>query len=254
MPESEIPIYLNWSFWAVIVSIIALTLSQIPPIKELLKKAKLELEVYSKVSISHKVGNPNLQLHIILSNNGGRSARITGITTSISRDGSDIAYLPAQNYLQNQNDKDSLLFTPFSLKPNNEWGHIINFLKFFSRDDEKTYRKIEGAMITNYHKQRDELGPKKDNTELIEHPEHLTKEAISFYDTNNIWSSGEYTININVSTKDNIANTSKIYRFTIFETDEEQLKAITQRYKFGEGIWWDSTPVRSNILLPISEA
>ena len=40
------PIYLDWSFWAVIVAIAAVVLSQIPPIHVLLKKAKLDLELY----------------------------------------------------------------------------------------------------------------------------------------------------------------------------------------------------------------
>jgi len=133
MAGTEIPIYLNWSFWAVVVAAIAVVLSQIPPIKELLKKGKLDLEVYSKTSITHRVGNPNLQLHLILSNVGGRNIRIKDITVSISRDGNNLATLPAQNYLQNQNDQSTLLFTTFSLKPGEEWAHITNFLNFFNR-------------------------------------------------------------------------------------------------------------------------
>ena len=57
MVESEIPLYFNWSFWAVVVAAIAVFLSQIPPIKELIKSAKLDFEVYSKISITHKLGN-----------------------------------------------------------------------------------------------------------------------------------------------------------------------------------------------------
>ena len=44
MTETEIPLYLNWSFWAVVVAVIAVILSQIPPIKELIKKVTLDLE------------------------------------------------------------------------------------------------------------------------------------------------------------------------------------------------------------------
>ena len=94
MAEAEIPLYLNWSFWAVLVAAIAAILSQIPPIKELVKKAKLDLEVYSKISITHKIGNPNLQLHLILSNIGGRNVRVKDITVSISRDEKTIFFSP----------------------------------------------------------------------------------------------------------------------------------------------------------------
>jgi len=68
MEEVTTPLYLNWSFWAVVFAAIAIALSQLPPIRLWFKKAKLEIELYSKIAITHKVGNPNLQLHLIINN------------------------------------------------------------------------------------------------------------------------------------------------------------------------------------------
>jgi len=79
----------------------AIFLSQLPPVLLWFKRAKLEIELYSKISITHKVGNPNLQLHLIINNIGGRKIRVKNITASIERDGNLVATLPAQNYLQN---------------------------------------------------------------------------------------------------------------------------------------------------------
>ena len=159
MTGTEIPLYLNWSLWAVVVAAIAVVLSQIPPIKELLKKAKLDLEVYSKISITHKVGNPNLQLHLILSNIGGRNVRVKDINVSISSDGNFLATLPAQNYLQKQNDQSTLLFTTFSLKPGQEWAHITNFLNFFNREDGKAYGSQTGHYRFASHLDQDVVDP-----------------------------------------------------------------------------------------------
>ena len=139
MQATEVPFYLNWSFWAVFVAFIAVILSQVPPIKQLIKKAKLDLEAYSKISITHKLGNPNLQLHLILTNSGGRDVRVQDISILLSRDNKEVDNLPALNYLQNQNDKNTLLFTTFSLSPNQEWAHITNFLNMYNREDEKKY-------------------------------------------------------------------------------------------------------------------
>src|SRR5690606_18603404 len=119
------PFYIDWAFWAVIVALAAVVLSQLPPVHIWFKRAKLDVELYSKIGITHKVGNPNLQLHLIINNIGGRKARIKDISVSIARDGSSLVELPAQNYLQNQNDKNTLLFTTFSLQPGEEWAHII---------------------------------------------------------------------------------------------------------------------------------
>jgi len=252
MPETGIPFYLNWTFWAFAVALIAVILSQIPPIKELIKKAKLDLEVYSKISITHKVGNPNLQLHLILTNIGGRNIRIKDISVSISRDEEELTSLPAQNYLQNQNDQSTLLFTTFSLMPTQEWAHITNFLNFFNREDEKEYQKIEGTMTTDYREKAKEKEAEKDH--LIEHPKELTDQAMAFFNTKFIWKSGEYILKVNVKTTNDIANISKKYRLTIFESHTEQLMAITEHYKLGGGIWWNPERVQTSVILPITEA
>lgn len=252
MQTEAIPLYLDWSFWAVIVAFIAVILSQIPPIKELLKRAKLDLEVYSKISITHKVGNPNLQLHLIISNIGGRNIRIKDICVSLSRDGRELVSLPAQNFLQNQNDQNTLLFTTFSLAPHQEWAHITNFLNFFDRVEEKKYQDIEGEMIADFRAKAKGLDVEKRVS--IEHPEDLVSRAFDFFNSKFIWQSGEYQMNINVMTSNDVANIAKQFRFTVFETHTEQLKAITEQYKIGGGIYRTPEKVQMSVILPISEA
>ncbi|MCD4812018.1 hypothetical protein K8R14_05500 [bacterium] len=252
MQAAEVPLYLNWSFWAVIVAFIAVILSQIPPIKNLIKKPKLDIEAYSKILISHKIGNPNLQLHLMLTNSGGRNVRIKDIYVHLTRDGGQLITLPAQNYLQNQNDQSSLLFTTFSLSSNQEWAHITNFLNFFDRVDGKKYQKIEGEMLADYREQAKLVDEKEGH--LIEHPNELVSQAFNFFNSKFIWQSGEYTMKIEVKTVNDVANISKNYRFTIFETHTEQMKAITEQYKFGGGIWWEPKSVQAGVILQISEA
>ena len=253
MPVTVVPFYLDWSFWAVIIAFIAVFLSQVPPIKQLIKKGKLDLEVYSKISISHKLGNPNLQLHLILSNIGGRNVRVKDITISLLRDNKEVAALPALSYLQNQSDQNTLLFTTFSLKPNQEWAHITNFLNVYNREDEKKYQNIEGEMIADYRKNKKEPGDKDEGHE-IEHTKELVDKAFDFFNSKHIWEPGEYDMAIKVKPSNNIANISKKYRFTIFESHTEQLKVITDYYKLGGGIWYDPSRVKTSVILPISEA
>jgi len=254
MTEAEIPIYLNLSFWSVVVATIAIILSQIPPIKELLKKAKLDLEVYSKISVTHKLGNPNLQLHLMLTNIGGRKIRIKDISVIISREGKELAILPAQNYLQNQNDQNALLFTTFSLSPNQEWAHIINFLNIFNREEEKKYQSIEGAMITDYREKFKELDTEPEKDHMIEHEKELVDKAFAFYNSKQIWKSGEYNMKVNIATTDHVADISKNYRFTLFESHAEQLSEITKSYKYGGGIWCNPAHVQTTVILQITEA
>lgn len=238
MEAATTHLYSNWSFWAVLVSAIAVILSQLPPVRLWFKKAKLDIEMYSKISITHKVGNPNLQIHLIVNNIGGRKVRVKGISASIKKDGKLVATLPAQNYLESQNNQNTLLFTPFSLTPSQEWAHIINLLNFFNRENEQEYRGLEAKMLANYRSKK--TNSNQDSQDLIEIDEALVKPFHNFFDKHFIWSPGEYQLSVNITTDNETANISQEYRFTIFESHTAQLKEITARYKFGDGIWWNS--------------
>lgn len=251
MEAEVIPLYINWSFWAVVVAALALLLSQIPPIHILLKKAKIDFELYSKLSLTHKVGNPNLQLHIIISNVGGKKVRVKGVDATITRDGNQVASLPAQNFLQDPSDKNTVLFTSFSLKPEQEWGHIVNMLRFFGREEEREYRQIEGNIKEDIFAKRDQI--EGEVKELIEANPDNVAPFHAFFRERFIWTAGEYELKVKVTTDIDSANAEKSYRFTIFEYYEEELKKITDEYKNGAGIFWDSTTPQS-VILELKEA
>lgn len=251
MGTTAIPLYLDWSFWAVMASAAAIILSQLPPIHILIKRAKIELELYSKISITHKVGNPNLQLHLIIGNIGGRKIRIKDLIATIERDGKPLITLPAQNYLQNQTDQNTVLFTTFSLKPGDEWAHIVNLLNFFNREEESEYRKLEAKMLSDFREKQSQH--KEEPKTPIELDTSVVEPSRIFFDKHFIWRAGEYLLKVNIIADQDTANVTKTYRFTIFESHEEQLKAITEHFKFGGGIWWDPK-IQTNVILEIKEA
>ncbi|MDU9410277.1 hypothetical protein RTH74_21965 [Pseudomonas sp. zfem001] len=178
-------------------------------------------------------------------------ARIKDISVSITRDGRPLVDLPAQNYLQNQNDKNTLLFTTFSLQPGEEWAHIINLLNFFNRDEENAYRRLEANMLADFRAKKDTVAD--DRQSPLEIEEQLVQPFHTFFAERFIWHAGEYQLAVNVTTDKNEANVLKNYRFTVFESHEEQLKEITQHYKYGGGIWWDPN-IQTNVILDVKEA
>lgn len=249
MNEAITPFYTNWTFWAVIISLVALVLSQLPPIKLWFKKPKLEIELYSKFAISHKIGNPTLQLHLVINNIGGSKIRIKDISATIKRDNELLCTLPVQNYLQNQNDINPLIFVPCSLNSSEEWVHIINLFKFFTREDENQYRNLEAKMFSNFREKKKTVDPS--SKDLIEIDEDLVKPFYDFFERHFIWKSGDYLLTFSINTDNEKANVSRNYRFTIFESHTEQLKEMIDSYKYGDGIWWYST--QKNIILDIKE-
>ena len=237
METANNPLYLDWSLWAVVVAVIAIALSQLPPVHLWFRRARIDLEAYSRIHITHKIGNPNIQLHVILSNTGGRAIRVKGSTVKIIRDVKEIADLPAQSYLQNPSDKTTVLFTSFPLKPKEEWAHIVNFFNVFSREDEKKYKSAESDLMS------DLIEKKKfsdDKTELVETTAELVVPFTSMFNKKYVWTPAEYEIYVSVITSNASANILKRYRFTLFESDSAELSKVKDDYKFGDGINWDS--------------
>lgn len=237
MTTSNIPLYFNWSFWAVIVAAVAIFLSQVPPVYLWFRGAKLDVEPYYRIHISHKVGNPNVQMHLILSNTGGRMLRIKSLAIRIERDGQEVADLPAQTYLSEPSDQNAVLLTRFQLKPNEDWVHIVNFLKFFSREEERRYRAAELEM-------KEDVAKKKSKDEdfgtLIEVENELVEPFVAMFEEKFRWQPGEYSMRLSVTTLDGKADFIKKYRFTLFEADSASLGNIKDDYKYGDGIFWDS--------------
>ena len=231
----DTPLYLDWTFWSVIFSAIAVILSQLPPVRLWLKKAKIDFEIHSKICLLHKIGNPNLHIHVLISNIGGKKIKIKKINAQIESDQKKLAQLPTQDYLQTPSDKNGILFTTFSLKPTEEWKHSVNLYNEFSREDEQKFQGFRKNLMENIRTKLDSRNKENSQEQMEADPEHVNPIKL-FFDNHFIWNAGEYKLTVNILTDHASANTSKSFRFTIFESHTEQLKLIVDRYKYGEDI------------------
>lgn len=245
----QIPFYLDWSFWTVVAAFLALVLSQLPPVYFWFRAAKLELEVFSHIHLTHKVGNPNAKLHLILSNVGGREVKINKIYLHFSREDEKFS-LPAQGFFQEQGDKNTLLFTRFKIKPKEDWAHIACFFKFFSRTEEKKYRQIESNLKTDI---QSKLNNKTEEQRLVVARDDLIQPIMDFFEGKFRWEPGEYDFKIEIAAFPQAASLSKKYRLTLFESDSSGLRAYAESYKYGAGIYFE-TEHQPGIFISISEA
>lgn len=235
MAESQL--LTDWRFWSFIVSFTALVLSQLPPVHVLLRKAKLDLEVYSRIFMTHKIGNPNLEMHLIIRNLGGKSLRVKKISTKLFRDNKHIAELPAQTYFPDPKTNNRIVLTSFDLKPDHEWNHRTCFFHYFDRNDEKAYREGEKQL-------KDEISRlvtlNGDKQQVPEVGESFVTPFFEFFDEKFIWHPGEYRFEIQIETDCEKANVSKQYRFTIFESMTDSFLNHKKGFYSGIGIYWDS--------------
>jgi len=226
----------DWKFWSFLVAFVALILSQLPPIRILIKKAKIDLEIYSKIFITHKIGNPNLQIHLILRNIGGKRVRVKKIRAVIYRDGNKVMTLPALNYVADQKYNRQVLLTSFDLNPDEQWCYLTCFLNAFNRNEEKKYRESEINLKNEIYRKSLE----SDEKEIIHVSDEYIEPFYEIFDEKFNWFPGEYEMEVFIETDSDKANVYRKYRFTIFESLTDDLKRHKEGYSTGAGIYWDS--------------
>lgn len=250
MTATNTPLYLDWQFWAAIVAAIALVLSQLPPIILWFRPRRLEVEVNSRIQVTHKVGNPNIGMFVSVRNTGGRELQVRTLKVVITRDDTQGLNLPAQNYYETPSSQSSSLFVPFSLKPGDTWAHSTNFLNLFDRATEKMYREAESELkadIQNKLRAR----PDKDNDLVIADPKLVTP-FLDLFNKLFFWKPGEYVVELSVDAEPGSASFTRKYRFTLYESDSTELEKHTADYKTGGGVAYNIER-HAGLFVPLSQ-
>jgi hypothetical protein len=243
------PLYFDWQFWSAVVAALALLLSQLPPLHVLFRKARISCEAFSRMHITHKVGNPNAQWHLIIENTGGRTLRVKAISLTFRKAGGVQFDLPAQNYLRTPDSTDTIMFTPFRLAPGEEWSHIINFFSWFTRDDEKEYRRLESDIRSDILSQKEDP---ENKDSLCEANSVTVEELTNFFHSHFKWAAGEYDLGLKVVTDHDQANITRNFRFSLFESESKELADYVEMYRFGAGVYWVS-PAQPGLIVPVHE-
>lgn len=247
---TAIPWYLDWTFWAVVVAMLAILLSQLPPIHLLLRPKRLDVEVHNRIQVTHQVGNPNVTLYVSISNTGGRELRIRKLKIAIARDGKSVIELPAQNYFEAPTSQSPVLFVPFSLKPGDHWGHAVGFASSFDRQTEKLYRESHSALESDIaHKLKNR--PKGDEQPVVAE-QALVSPFKDIFDRLFMWEPGEYVFTLTVSADPGSASYSRQYRFMLYESESVALRKLTEDYAYGGGITFN-VPRHVGVFVPISD-
>lgn len=228
------PLYLNWEFWAALVAALALVLSQIPPIYQLVRRAKLTMEVISKAGIGHYIGIPYVQLVIVFSNTGGREVKVRKILVTLLREDAPVATLPAQLYSPETDPAKQLLFAGFKIRPDEDRSHGFWFYLDSPRAQERELKERTLTLMNDLNAKR-AASFNKDPYAIEADPANVEP----FFDImkrNFIWIEGEYVLKIRAESSDPAIFVEKQFRFTLFESDSRQLRDYSKGYKYGEGI------------------
>jgi hypothetical protein len=237
MPTPPAPLYLDWTFWAAVWALVAVVLSQLPPIHLLLRPKRLDVEVHSRIGVTHKVGNPNASVVVSIRNTGGRELRIRGLSLDVARDGNALMTLPAQNYYETPSSQSSVLFVPFSLKPGETWAHSVAFLNLFDRLTEKQFREDQSALDSDIR--RKIRARTEDDKNAVVAEQSLVQPFLKLFERLFVWLPGEYVVELRVNAEPGSASYSKKYRFTLYESDTAELRSHLEDFPYGGGLTYN---------------
>src|SRR5258708_103181 len=134
------PFYENPQFWSATVAGAALAVSLGPYLYRWARPGRLDVDAFPTFALSHEFGNPLAQVHLILSNVGGRRFRVRSIQLLIRRKDAQPLTMQAGGYFPLPADKTPVLLAPFRIEPGGEWAHNVNFVTQPDREDEKNLR------------------------------------------------------------------------------------------------------------------
>jgi hypothetical protein len=219
----NLTIFSDPTTWTAIIAVLALVLSQVPPIRELIKGTKITISVPEMVSLWHFLGNISLSFQIDIANSGGRSVSIKKIETILIDSDNKVWYLPAQTYISRQAPiqangiTNDYSITRLSLKPTENWNEAIRCYRLWNESEEEEVNKITTSIVDSISSQLP---------------------SDTFYNRTFDLHKGNYKFIISAKLENNEAVGVCGYEFTIFETHIHALESHKDHYKFGEGIYF----------------
>ena len=243
--------YSDWTFWQWVVAFLALVLSQLPPLITFLRPGRLKLDVPAKISITHKVGNPNVNMLVSLRNVGGREVRVRSIYVNFTRAKSDPFRIEAQHF-EIPGTTTMLLFVPFALAPRELLTRSIVFYNELDRQTDKEFRANRMAMQTQI-RERIAVRPKEKEKEPVRVDDGLVTPFNTLFKQQFRWQPGEYEMEIVVETEPSRATLRKKYRFTLFESDTLELKEHIEEFLIGGGGITFVGEQTTSVWVPITE-
>ena len=244
---------MDWTFWSFVVAGVAVVLSQLPPLRDLLGPGRATLEVHGRIQLQHMIGYPNSAVYLSVSNVGRRSVRITAIDLLFSRGGQEICRLDGVQYYVDPKDVKPILLVPFTLPGGGEWGHTVTFNQSLDPQEEKKLGGLRSALRMNIVRKVEERNRNDpEDKALVVADEAVLRPLLDVFEEQFTWNVGEYQVEIRVHSSNAKGATASRFRFTVYESDAAELRGYASEYKFGygpaidvehhRGVWLKLTP------------
>lgn len=231
-------------FYGVAIAAIALLVSLLPPVLNLVKGTSVEISIASTALLTtHAIGYPGFNIHIGVENIGGRSSTIRQFGCNLTHVETSRNW-PMEVYVSLSPSSNSLGQPDFhplgwiSIKAGEVWSGVVRCESLLSDADRvRTDRIIEkfGQSI-----QRQLASRVFQTSEPARVPDNLTNEAISLFDKRFGLLAGTYKITMTAVLAQSEADVAATRHFEVAPFAIDQLRRIRDDFPFGAGIFYSS--------------
>jgi len=229
-----------------VIAVLAVILSQLPPVRQMLKGKKVRIAVADPMQISHVFGNTNMSLWLDLENIGGKTISIAQITCLLARQGRTQSLTAKTYWLTERLGSDKPLELPFPeivLKPGERWSGYIHLW-----DTEAWAKAIERRVKSLISKIKDDISKKVaiHNTEmatvpqadrpLVEADPKLVQEACDIVKELRSLEASDYELLVAAFDNPKRSPLKTLgFHFTLFEGDIDDIFEDIEDYRYGFG-------------------
>lgn len=246
-----IPTYRDWNFWIALLALISFIVSVFPKMSKFFKKKIFEIEAHTHIGITHKFGNPNINIYIDIKNAGGIDVKVKDIKLKVYRDGNFIQDLVGWSYaLGSGQEKDSLL-VPFILKSGDDWAGFLRFVGILTRNEHREINEQRAALRNDILEKRERNKTEGREDDIAIADQILVRPFLERLENKYIWGPGEYEIVLDINSSPNVRLINKKFRFIIYESDDQEMRSDAEGYSSGEGVYFDLPDRHNGVFLDL---
>ncbi len=223
------------AFYAALLAVI---LSQLPPLYEIFEKAKAEISMDGWVTISHGLGQPRAMLPITISNDGSATLIVDSINCELINIATKKTWkMKAVTYVDQSSVQPFVQTREIPLGrlrrvPNSQWSETIHCVTQPSPAQVEAYQSIFMEM-TDYLNSLPRLSP---DSPAVVFPDEIWTKAREQFEVNFGLTPGDYVIKLSIFGDLNEEASHTSNKFQVSRGDITKLKRHVNSYKFGGGI------------------
>jgi hypothetical protein len=233
--------YKSSSFWSISIAVIALILTQLPPIIQWSPKIDLAIQHDNSIGVNNAIGIIGHNLTIELSNAGNRTLNIERIELEVSAPNGTKRILSAESFSPSSANGGQVINLPVNsikLKPQESATGFVFFNQIISPNVEEKYNEIRLSISQSIFDRQQEiewgaLNPRAS----IEASDELVDLAIEFFDEHYDLEKGLHKVALLVHTQEREEPFTVLLEYTTYGFHIETVRSQTVDYKYGAGIF-----------------